>query len=296
MTTPSPTPLFPALERFSERTGLLANARGALSARLPRILGQGRTRAEGLDLPPAPIERQQELLAVALPDEALRDSGVQTEIEHARQAVDAHAAQMRNSDARRRFAMQALSRLDEMPTGFKDNHYFAGRLVLGYDKEGQEWAWSLTPHYPVISKIPADLEYVLAAHAASELIVKRWTLPTERFIDRLALSWLMARHSSDGDNVLIADVARCFKIAVQNDRFWSAPAKRNFEDVPEAVFVANLIQWRLHRDVPTKHGRFELVPATLSQAFGPKSRAYYVPDNPEGTAVRPMIHIRRIPS
>ena len=40
--TASP-PLFPAFERFVERNGLLANAKGILAARLPRILGQGQT-------------------------------------------------------------------------------------------------------------------------------------------------------------------------------------------------------------------------------------------------------------
>ena len=61
--------LFPELESYVERTGLLSNAKGILAARLPRILGQGKTRAEGLDLPPAAIERQQELLALSLPED-----------------------------------------------------------------------------------------------------------------------------------------------------------------------------------------------------------------------------------
>ena len=43
----------------------------------------------------------------------------------------------------------------------------------------------MTPHYPVIDKIPADIDYVVAAYAASEKIVERWTLPVDRFLDRL---------------------------------------------------------------------------------------------------------------
>lgn len=290
--TPSPS-LFPALERFVEHTGLLANAKGILAARLPRILGQGQTRAEGLDMPPAKIERQQELLALTLPEEASRDLGVQSEIAEARRVVEAHIEHMRHPENRRRFAMEVLHRLEGVATGNKDNQFFAGRLILVPDTGGQNFAWSMTPHYPVIAKIPADIDYVLSAYAASERIVDRWTLPVDRFLDRLSLAWTMARHFGDGDNVLIADVARLFKIAAQDERFWSNPSRRNFEDVPEAVFIANLINWRRHRDTAVSRERFELVPATLNQAHGPKSRAFFVPGNAEGTIVRPMIYIRR---
>jgi hypothetical protein len=297
MTETANTPhLFPALERFVERAGLLANAKGILAARLPRILGQGQTRAEGLDMPPANIERQQELLALTLPEEAAHDANVQAEIAAARHAIAAHTEQMRNPDTRRRFALQVLQRLDGISSGIKDNHFYAGRLVLGYDKSGQNWAWSMTPHYPVIDKIPADVEYVVAAYAASEKIVERWTLPVDRFLDRLALAWSIARHFGEGENVFIADVARVFKVAAQDDRFWSNPYRRNFNDIPDAVFIVNLINWRRHRDEAASSETFELVPATLNQAHGPKSRPYYVPSNAEGTTVRPMIYIRRHPN
>lgn len=83
----SPPQLFPALEGYVERSGLLANAKGILAARLPRILGQGQTRAAGLDMPPATIERQQELLLLTLPEEAERDPRVQQEIAEAPRRV-----------------------------------------------------------------------------------------------------------------------------------------------------------------------------------------------------------------
>jgi hypothetical protein len=133
----------------------------------------------------------------------------------------------------------------------------------------------------------------VSAYRASESIVDKWTLPVDRFLDRLALAWTIARHFGEGENVLIADVARLFKIAAQDERFWGSPARRNFEDVPEAVFIANLINWRRHRDAAGSAESFELVPATLNQAHGSKSRAFFVPSNAEGTIVRPMIYIRR---
>jgi hypothetical protein len=199
---------------------------------------------------------------------------------------------LRHPENRRRFALQVLQRLG-IPGGNKDNHFFAGRLVLTTDKGGQNWAWSMTPHYPVIAKIPADVEYVVSAYAVSERIVDKWTLPVERFLDRLSLAWIMARHFSESDDVLIADVARLFKVAAQDERFWGTPSGRNFKDLPEAAFIANLINWRRHREETGSREVFELVPATLNQAHGPKSRAFFVPGNAEGTVVRPMIYIRR---
>ena len=284
--------VFPAFEKFVDGHRLLANPKGILAARLPRILGQGQTRAEGLNMPPSLIERQQELMSLNLPDTAPPPAEVEREIEAARREVGRHLEHMRQPDNRRRFAMQVLHRLEGESTGFKDNQFFAGRLVLVADKGGQNWSWSMTPHYPVISKIPADVEYVVAAHAAAEKIVDQGTLPVDQFLHTLQLAWTMARHFSPGDDVLIADVARLFKIAAQDDRFWGTPARRNFSDVPDALFITNLIHWRRNRD-QSRRDSFELVPATLNQAHGSKSRAYFVPSNAEGTAVRPMIYLRR---
>ena len=285
--------LFPELKEYVEKTGLLANAKGILAVRLPRILGQGKTRAEGLDLPPATIERQQEFLALSLPEDATKDPAIRNEMESVKKAVEAHADQMRHPENRRRFALQVLHQLEGVNVGNKDNHFFAGHFILVPDKSGQSWSWSMTPHYAMISKIPSDVDYVVKAYEASERIVKKWTMPTDRFLDRLSLAWSMARHMCEDENILIADVARLFKVTVQNDRFWKSPARRNFEDVPEAVFIINLINWRRNRDAASGSS-FELVPATLNQAHGSKSRAFFVPGNVEGTVVRPMIYIRRV--
>ena len=285
--------LFPAFERFVVQQGLLANAKGILAARLPRILGQGKTRAEGLDLPPAELERQQELITLSLPKTIVPDSDVLREVEVARSAVKTHAERMRHPENRRRFALQILNTLQGVRSGHKDNQFYAGRLVLVSDPSGQNWAWSMTPHYPLVDKIPADVDYVIHAYHAAEHAAQRWALPVDQFLERLRLSWTIARHFADSDDVLIADVARVFKIAIQDQRFWLKPARRNFEDVPEAVFAVNLINWRRHRAEYATGETFELVPATLNQAHGSKSRPFFVPGNAEGTTVRPMIYMRR---
>ena len=285
--------LFPAFERFVRQHGLLADAKGILAARLPRVLGQGKTRAEGLDLPPAALERQQELITLSLPKEIVLDPDVVNEIEEARKAVETHTERMRHSENRRRFALQALNQLEGVQSGIKDNQFYAGRLVLVSDASGQNWSWSMTPHYPLVDKIPADVNYVVNAYRVADQAVERWTLPAEQFFERLRLAWVMARHFTSSDDVLIADVARVFKIAIQDQRFWRRPSRRNFEDVPEAVFAINLINWRRHRTDFAEGDSFELVPATLNQAHGSRSRPFFVPGNFEGTVVRPMIYLRR---
>lgn len=285
--------LFPAFERFVEEQDLLANAKGYLAARLPKILGQGNTRADGLDLPPATIERQKELIALKLPNEIVPNPDVIREIQEAKRAVDAHSERMRHPDIRRRFALQALSKLEGARTGNKDNQFFAGRLVLVSDKSGQNWSWSMTKHYPVVEKIPADVDYVVSAYHSANQAIDKWTLPVEEFLDRLGLAWSIARHFADSNDVLVGDVARVFKIAIQAQRFWGKPSRRNFGDVPEAVFIANLINWRRQRISSTEGDTFELVPATLNQAHGSKARPFFVPSNPEGTAVSPIIYLRR---
>ena len=285
--------LFPAFERFVNHHQLLANAKGIMAARLPRILGQGKTRAEGLDLPPALLERQQELITLSIPKEVVPGPDVLKEIEDARKAVDAHAKSMRHPENRRRFALQALNSIEGVKSGSKDNQFYAGRLILVSDASGQNWAWSMTPHYPLVDKIPSDIDYVVHAYQAADQAVQKWTLPVDQFLDRLRLGWSMARHFTDSDDVLISEVARVFKIAIQDQRFWRKPSRRNFEDVPEAVFAVNLINWRRHQTDLGEGETFELVPATLNQAHGSKARPFFVPGNLEGTVVRPMIYMRR---
>ena len=285
--------LFPELERLVRESGLLENATGILAVRLPRVLGRGRTAADGLELPPAEIERKREVLTLTLPPDVGNDAGVQREVEAARQSVHEHDGKMRHPENQRRFALEVLHNLAEKKSGINNNQFFSGQLVFVPEKGGKSWSWSMTPHYPVISNIPTDVNYAKQAYQASVNIVEKWMMPVDTFVDRLNLAWDIARHFSMDTNVLIADVAKFFKISAQGDRFWRGPARRTFSDVPEAVFIANLINWKRDRAAAAS-AEFELVPATLNQAHGPKSRVFYVPRNSEGTSVQPMIHIRRV--
>jgi hypothetical protein len=264
-----------------------------LSAKLPRILGQGRTRAEGLDLPPAPIERRLTLAGLDLPSTFHVPPEVETEIREAKREAERELDAMKRPEAAKRFAVgvikQLQGRLGQDAAGQKDGQYYAGRFVLVSDKAGANWSWGLTKYYPVISKIPPDMEYVVHAHAAAEASVQALVLPPEDFERRLALSYAMARVFSDNEDVLIQDVARMYKVAAQSDKFWSSPAKRLFEDVPDGALIANILSWRRSRP----DSGFTFVPATLNQSLGAKAKAFYLPTNPEGTMTRPVIYLRR---
>lgn len=282
--------LFPIFEQFVLDNDLLNKAKGSLAAKLPRIMGQGKTKAEGLNLPPAPIERKLELISLIRSQEMDFPVSVRNELEKIKAEVDEEYAQLKSSEGIRELAIQVLRRLSP-PAGQKDNSYYAGKLVLQPVSRGSTWCWSVTPYYPLVSKIPPDVEYIEKAFAAAEALLESLIMPFATFENRLRLSWTMARHFSETDDVLIVDVARMFKIASQEERFWNSPKKQFFIDMPEAAFIVNLLNWRRSRE-PSEVD-FEFVRATLHQAHGQKATVFYMPQNPEGTQVTPVIYLRK---
>ena len=291
-TPPASNSLFPAFEAFAERH-LFGKVSGSLSAKLPRIVGQGKTRAEGLDMPPAPIERKLTLGSLELPHGLAIPTDVEAEIREARLEAERELGAMKRPEMANRFAVGVIKRLQTTlgagAAGQKDGQYYAGQFILVSDKAGANWAWSLTKHYPIVSKIPPDADYLVAAHAAAEAAVQALLLPPEVFEQRLTLSHAMARVFGGSDDVLIQDVARMYRVAAQSDKFWSSPAKRLFEDVPEGALIANISAWRRSRP----ESGFTFVPATLNQSLGANARAFYLPTNAEGTMTRPVIYLRR---
>lgn len=109
-TPQAPPQLFPAFEAWAEKN-LRGKVSGILSAKLPRILGQGRTRAEGLDLPPAPIERRQTLAGLDLPSAFRVPPEVEVEIREARRQVELELEAMKRPDAIKRFAVGVIKQL-----------------------------------------------------------------------------------------------------------------------------------------------------------------------------------------
>ncbi|MGO9455374.1 MAG: hypothetical protein ACLQDV_30650 [Candidatus Binataceae bacterium] len=285
--------LFPQFERFVAETPALAAEKGSLAAKLPRILGQGKTRATDLDLPPAQIERMAEYVSLVLPAHFKLPEAVCAEMASVKRALEAKYEELGAPEAIRRLSVESLRALEGVRTGLQDNYYFAGRLVLRSSRNGREWRWCLTPEYEIISKIPADLLYITKAFSAAEAMLQRLILKAEEFEAKLKLSWQMARHFSASDDVLLMDVARMFKIAQQGEKFWRAPQRQFFVDAPDASFMANLLNWRSKGGPGSSD--FEFVPATLNQAHGPQSKAFYIPVNPEGTQVRPIIYMRLKP-
>ncbi len=294
MSNDSVTPgLFPNFVRFVTTTGLLDKAKGNLAAKIPRILGQGNTRADRLEMPPAIIERKQELATLIFPAGYTAPPEVAEEIEQAKVDVEKLRAELRTDEGIRRFAVGTLQNI-QGPTGYsgiQDGHYFADRLILGWDKSGMEWSWSITPHYPIIKTIPPNVEYLLHAFEQARNQVKAMTMPDSVFEKKLELAWTIARQLGGTEDVLVLDVMKVFRVAAQDDRFWQSPQKKFFIDWPEGYFVVNLLNWRQHS--PDSTAKFEFVPATLHQASGKDARVFYLPMNRQGTEVRPMIHMRR---
>ncbi|NQT69306.1 MAG: hypothetical protein HQ552_06960 [Desulfobacteraceae bacterium] len=285
-----PEPLFPEVEQYIADTDMLNKLKGN-QAQLYRILGQGKTKSKELDMPPAEIERKMELVAFKPLKNKDAPLNVRKEIDAVKQSLDSELATLKKRDVQKRLANQTLRSLTEVKSGNKDNCFFAGRLILVVDKAGGNWSWCLTPHYPIIAKIPPDPEYIAKSYYEAEKLLGKIIMPAEIFDVRLNLAWMLARRFSLGENVLIIDVARMYKVAGQPEKFWNTPKKGNFVDLPDAAFIANLINWR--RQSGFEKTDFKLAQATVHQALGPKAKVFYMPSNSEGTQTRPVVYITK---
>jgi len=282
--------LFPVVEKYIADTGMLNTLKGN-QAQLYRILGQGQTKSKELDFPPADVERKMELVSFKPLNGRNIPEEVRQEIERVKNSLDNELATLKKREVQKRLSNQTLRSLTGVNSGVKDNHFFAGRLVLTSDKSGKVWSWCLTPHYPIISNIPPDSEYLVKSYYESEKLLNEIIMPADIFDIRLNIAWTLAKRFSSGDQVLIIDVARMYKIAGQPDKFWSSPKKGNFIDLPDAAFIANLINWR--RQTGIEKTDFKLQQATMQQALGKNTKVFYMPSNSEGTQTRPVVYITK---
>ena len=285
-----PELLFPAVEKYIADTDMLNKLKGN-QAQLYRIIGQGKTKSKELEFPPTDIERKMELVAFKPFKKKSIPEKVRKEIEEVKNSLDSELAKLKKRDVQKRLSNQTLRSLTGVKTGMKDNHFFAGRLILITDKAGKKWSWCLTPHYPIISNIPPDFECLSKSYHEAEKLLNIIIMPADIFDLRLNLAWIIARRFSRGDKVLIIDVARMYKVAGQLEKFWNAPKKGNFVDLPDAAFIANLINWR--RKTGIEKTDFKLQQATMQQALSTKAKVFYMPSNNEGTQTRPVVYITK---
>lgn len=283
-----PDLLFPAVEKYIAETDMLNKFKGN-QAQIYRIIGQGKTKSKELEFPPTDIERKMELVSFKPLKGKNIPEDVRKEIETVKQSLDVELAKLKKNDVQKRLSNQTLRSLEGVKTGMKDNHFFAGRLVLVTDKAGKNWSWCLTPHYPIISNIPPDTQYLVSSYYEAEKLLHEIIVSADIFDIRLNIAWNLAKRFSTGDNVLIIDVARMYKIAGQSDKFWNSPKKGNFVDLPEAAFIANLINWR--RQSGFEKTDFKLAQATMQQALNKNTKVFYMPSNNEGTQTRPVVYI-----
>lgn len=283
-------PPFPEFERFVVEHNLIEKAKGNLSAKLPRILGQGTTSAVGLDLPPAPIEQKLELARLEFPSSMIVPERVKAEIKRVREVSEQEMKELSSEEGARRLASRVVGHLPQ-PRGIKNNFFYSGRFLLIPDKKRQSWSWSITQHYPVISKIPPDVDYLVKAFEAGDRKLAGLVLEPREFEDKLRLSWLMAKHLSGKEEVLIVDVARTFLVAAQDNRFWSSPQRKNFKDLPEAAFILNFLEWK-QKHSRNSQAKFELMPAVLKEALSSDASVFYLPLDYEGTQTRPYIYLK----
>jgi hypothetical protein len=285
---------FPAFAEFVRTNRLLEKIKGGdTPVRIMRILGQGKTRAEGLKLeyPPAPIERSMELAKLDLSKIAALKGvqvppSVDAEIQTAKRYIDEEARRLKAPDGWEKMARQCLAQMPQS-NGFKDGYFFAGQCLLQFDKKAMTWSWTFTQHYSLVSKIPSDIDYIVRAFESAKAALRELILPPEQFMDKLELAWKIASHLAKSEQVLLREVARVFLVAGQPDSFWKDLRRQNFQDLPHGLFAASMASAK--RELLAK---FALEPATLNQSHGAGAIAYFLPKNDEGTQTIPYSYIR----
>jgi hypothetical protein len=287
---------YPAFADFIEANRLLEKIQGGNAhVSIRRILGQGKTRAEGLKLefPPALIERAMELAKLdmskvpALKSAPIPDS-VKAEVEAAKRHVDDEVRRLKGPEGWEKMARQCLIQLPQ-PNGFKDGYFFAGGCLLQFDKKGMTWSWTFTQHYSLVSKIPSDVDYIVRAYDSAKATLLELILPPDQFMDKLELAWKIASHLTKSEQVLLREVARIFLVAGQSESFWKDLRRQNFQDLPHGLFAASMASAK--RELLSK---FVLEPATLNQSHGAGAIAYFLPKNDEGTQAMPYSYIHPI--
>lgn len=282
--------LFPEFEKFAKDTNLLSTKlTGSLDAKVPRILGMGRTKAVGLDIPPAPIERKQEFVSLELPPNFNVPLEVLREQDQVKKDLERELKHLRSEEGSRSLASKVIRSLSLDTQGIKNNYFYAGKFLLIPDKKRSSWSWSITPHYPIIDKIPPDFDYIIKAFSIAEEKVTQMVVSPEDFEKQLELSWMLAKSfSKKEDKVLLSDVARMFVVASQDNKFWSNPQKKFFTDIPDASFIANLVNYK--RNYRSENSPiFEFMPATLNDSY--RKNVYHIPLDVEGTQTRPYVYI-----
>jgi len=237
---------------FAERIRLMDKLprAGNLPAVIPRILGKGKTRAEGLlaDKPPALIERLYEYAKLDFANLGntinypIRDGEpIREEQRLAKQKIEDLQKQLeRPTDGWELSAREVLWKLGETTPG-RDGRYTMGEIELGFDKKTLSWLWSYRGSYPLVSKLPHDTDYICEGYEAAVRKMKEAIVSSTEFVASLKLAWAITKHRAGTNMLLIRDVAKAYMVAAQAKEFWEKPSKTTFSDIPDAVFVINLL-------------------------------------------------------
>ena len=256
---------------FAERIRLLDKLirGGNLPSVIPRIIGKGKTRADGFfdDRPPALIERLYEYskldltaLSNAINYPIPETDPLREEQRQVKQRIDDLQRQLNQpNDGWQRSAREVLSKLGEKSPG-RDGRYSMGKLELNFDKKTLSWAWKLAGAYSLVSKIPHDVGYICDGYQDACRRVAESIVPSETFLSTMKLTWAISQCRAGQDAVLIRDFAKVYVVAAQDKNFWDKPSKAAFSDISDAAFVLNLVE-----SINDVRKVFELVKAGVHQ-------------------------------
>lgn len=293
------------LEEFialAKRVGLLDKLPrgGNFQTAVPRILGQGKTRAEGLfeNHTPALIESLSEyakLDLIKLQSEIsypIADEDPVWAEQHAAKAqIECLEEQLsKSTEGWERTAREVLYKLGEKTPG-RGGRYALGDLELAFDTKSMTWRWAYRGAYPLVSKLPHDVEFICDAHRDASRRMEEAIVPQEEFLAALRLAWAITKQrATSATAVLIRDLAKAYLVAAQPSAFWDKPSKTAFVELSEAVFVINLVH-----TIDEVRKSFELEKAGVHQtALGGRERniSFELPRRGGGTEPYSTIRLK----
>lgn len=273
---------------------------GNLQSAVPRILGNGKTRAEGLfdeKKPPALIERQYEYAKLDIGklgfdiNYPIRESDpIRAEQAQTQQLIKTLEEQLeRPNDGWERSAREVLYKLGDKAPG-RSGRYSMGDIELSFDKKSFSWSWTYRGAYPLVSKLPHDVDYICDGFQDASRRMKEAIVPATEFLSSLRLAWVISKQRSGAGPVLIRDLAKVYQVAAQPNIFWDRPSKSSFSEISDAVFVINLVH-----TIDEVRKSFVLEKAGLHQtALGGKGKnvSYDLPKGGGGTEPYSTIRLK----
>lgn len=71
-----------------------------------------------------------------------------------------------------------------------------GDIELSFDKKTFSWRWTYRGAYPLVSKLPHDVDYICEGFHDASRRMKEAIVPAAEFLSSLQLAWVISKQRS----------------------------------------------------------------------------------------------------